>query len=236
MCLTDPSNDQLVKDEGAQIFYSIWSQTKPIGIGANCENPSQCGSNDSKLWPSSDTTCRTVCLTDPSNDQLVKDERARIFYSIRSQTKPIGIGVNCEIPHNAAPTTRTYNLGSNTTSKGDKHLEKLPWVINITYRDTIKSKRPKPNGYVLNYVILTTHSSHLYSMWYFTHTCNPTPCFLGNFRGWYFLEFLIGHPSKQSIQGLTIEICHYDCCIIPIHQCFLWLNPANFNNLPYLFT
>ena len=33
---------------------------------------------------------------------------------------------------------------------------------------------PKPNGYVLNYVILTTHSSHLYSMWDFTHTCNPT--------------------------------------------------------------
>ena len=29
---------------------------------------------------------------------------------------------------------------------------------------------PKPNGYVLNYVILTTHSSHLYSMWDFTHT------------------------------------------------------------------
>ena len=27
---------------------------------------------------------------------------------------------------------------------------------------------------MLNYVILTTHSSHLYSMWDFTHTCNPT--------------------------------------------------------------
>ena len=26
---------------------------------------------------------------------------------------------------------------------------------------------------MLNYVILTTHSSHLYSMWEFTHTCNP---------------------------------------------------------------
>ena len=39
MCLTNPSNDQLVKDEGAQIFYSIWSQTKPIGIGVNCEIP-----------------------------------------------------------------------------------------------------------------------------------------------------------------------------------------------------
>ena len=26
---------------------------------------------------------------------------------------------------------------------------------------------------MLNYVIFTTHSSHLYSMWDFTHTCNP---------------------------------------------------------------
>ena len=40
--------------------------------------------------------CRIVCLTNPSNDQLVKDDGAQIFYSIRSQTKPIGIGVNCE--------------------------------------------------------------------------------------------------------------------------------------------
>ena len=62
--------------------------------------PSQCGSNDSNLWSGSDTTCQTVCLTNPSNDQLVKDEGAQIFYSIRSQTKFIGIGANCEIPHN----------------------------------------------------------------------------------------------------------------------------------------
>ena len=61
--------------------------------------PSQCSSNDSNLWPGFDTTCRTVCLTDPSNDQLVKDEGVQIFYSIRSETKPIGIGANCEIPH-----------------------------------------------------------------------------------------------------------------------------------------
>ena len=27
---------------------------------------------------------------------------------------------------------------------------------------------------MLNYVILITHSSHLYSIWDFTHTCNPT--------------------------------------------------------------
>ena len=61
--------------------------------------PSQCGSNDLNLWPSFDTTCWTVCLTDPSNDQLVKGEGAQIFYNIRSQTMPIAIGANCEIPY-----------------------------------------------------------------------------------------------------------------------------------------
>ena len=50
--------------------------------------------------------CQTVCRTDPSNNQLVKDEGAQIFYSIRSQTKPFGIGVNCEIPHNPSLTMR----------------------------------------------------------------------------------------------------------------------------------
>ena len=48
--------------------------------------------------------CRTVCLTDLSNDQLVKDEGAQIFYSIRLQTKPIGIGENCEITYNPSLT------------------------------------------------------------------------------------------------------------------------------------
>ena len=64
----------------------------------------------------------------------------------------------------------------------DKHLGGLPWVINITYKDTLQSKRPKPNEYVLNYVILTTHSSHLYSMWDSTHTCNPTKSARDNFK------------------------------------------------------
>ena len=64
----------------------------------------------------------------------------------------------------------------------DKHLGGLPWVINITYKDTLQSKRPKPNEYVLNYVILTTHSSHLYSMWDSTHTCNPTRSARDNFK------------------------------------------------------
>ena len=57
-----------------------------------------------------DTTCQTVCLTDPSNDQLVKDEGAQIFYSIWLQTKPIGIGANCEIPHNPSLTMRHQRL------------------------------------------------------------------------------------------------------------------------------
>ena len=53
------------------------------------------------------------CLTYPSNEQLVKDEGAQIFYSIQLQTKLIGIGANCEnpsqsLPHNKAPMTRTY--------------------------------------------------------------------------------------------------------------------------------
>ena len=49
--------------------------------------PSQCGSNDSNLWPGSDTTCWTVCLTDPSNDQLVKDEGGTnlLWHSIADQ-------------------------------------------------------------------------------------------------------------------------------------------------------
>ena len=66
------------------------------------------------FYPSIFTLSQTVCLIDPSNNQLVKDEGTQIFYSIRLQTKPIGIGVNCENPsqsllHNATPTTQTYD-------------------------------------------------------------------------------------------------------------------------------
>ena len=50
--------------------------------------------------------CRTMCLTNSSNDQLVKDEGAQIFYNIRLQTKSLGIGANCEIPHNPSLTMR----------------------------------------------------------------------------------------------------------------------------------
>ena len=95
VCFTNPSN----KDEGEQIFYSIRSQTKPIGIGANCEIPHNAAPTTQTYDLSSDITCQTVYFTNPSNDQLVKDEGAQIFYSIQSQTKPIDIGANCEIPH-----------------------------------------------------------------------------------------------------------------------------------------
>ena len=67
---------------------------------------------------------------------------------------------------NTSPPSPHTTMSSDTTCWGDKHLGELPWVINITYRDT--------SGYVLNYVILTTYSFHLYSMWDFTHMCNPT--------------------------------------------------------------
>ena len=78
--------------------------------------PSQCGSNNSNLWPGSDTICWIVCLIDPSNDQLVKDEEAQIFYSIRLQTKLIAIGANCEIPH------RYENLILADTYKWERHI------------------------------------------------------------------------------------------------------------------
>ena len=37
----------------------------------------------------SDTTCQTVCLTDPSNDQLVKDEGAQIFIAFDRRPSPL---------------------------------------------------------------------------------------------------------------------------------------------------
>ena len=77
--------------------------------------------------------------------------------------------------HEHLTTFATHHHGLWYHLLGDKHFGEFPWVINITYRDTLKPKMPKLNGYVLNYVILTAHSSHLYSMWDFTYTCNPTP-------------------------------------------------------------
>ena len=46
---------------------------------------------------------------------------------------------------------------------------------------------------MLNYVILTTHFSHIYSIWDFTHTCNPT--------------LSISFPSPK--RGLKLLSCSY---------------------------
>ena len=40
-------------------------------------------------------------------------------------------------------------------------IKEIPWVVNITYRDTLN--KFKPNEYELNYIILTTHFSYRYS-------------------------------------------------------------------------
>ena len=49
---------------------------------------------------------------------------------------------------------------------------------------------------MLNYIILTTHSSHLYSMWNFTHTCNPTE--IGKWRLTSFYGNLKTHRRDDS--------------------------------------
>ena len=38
---------------------------------------------------------------------------------------------------NTSPPLPHTSMGSDTTCRGDKHLGKLPWVINITYKDTL---------------------------------------------------------------------------------------------------
>ena len=38
---------------------------------------------------------------------------------------------------NTSPPSPHTTMGSDITCRGDKHLGELPWVINITYRDTI---------------------------------------------------------------------------------------------------
>ena len=99
VCLTDPSNNQLVKDEGAQIFYSIRSQTKPIGIGVNCEIPHNVDSTTRTYNQALIPLVRPCALLIHPTTNWWRMRGAQIFYSIWSQTKPIGIWANCEIPH-----------------------------------------------------------------------------------------------------------------------------------------
>ena len=77
----------------------------------------------------SDTTYQTMCLTNPSKDQLVEDEGAQIFYSIQSQTKPIGIGANCEISHKRYKA-QWVNMARMTASKS----------IGIARREVTRTK------------------------------------------------------------------------------------------------
>ena len=67
---------------------------------------------------------------------------------------------------------------------------------------------PKPNGYKLNYVLLTAHSFHLYSMLNFTHTCNPTQ----------------GYVSLAVVRCDTVG-----CFIFYWRNCVMWeVDYANF--------
>ena len=72
---------------------------------------------------------------------------------------------------------------------------------------------PKPNWYVLNYVILTTHSSHLYSMWDFTHTQQSPP------HVWVFASLW---PSRPLYVGHE-QILLTPLCLIgfSLHQCII---------------
>ena len=68
-----------------------------------------------------------------------------------------------------------HELNTRTWIATPKYIENSLWVVNITYRDTLKYKRTKSsNRYMFNYVILTIYSSHHYLMWNFTHTCTPS--------------------------------------------------------------
>ena len=60
---------------------------------------------------------------------------------------------------------------------------------------------------MLNYVILITHSSHFYSMWDFTHTCNPTLRRL--FHSEFFTRF---GPKSCSKVILSLEIGESTLC------------------------
>ena len=68
---------------------------------------------------------------------------------------------------------------------------------------------PKPNGYVLNYVILTTHSSHLYSMWDFTHTCNPTSSTITTATNIRYMDFKVCQIEFRVCVCININIYIY---------------------------
>ena len=58
-------------------------------------------------------------------------------------------------------------------------------------------------------------------------------CFLCSFSRGCFLKLLICDHTKNDIQRSTVEVCHFDLCIIPISRRFLWLSLANLHSLPH---
>ena len=73
---------------------------------------------------------------------------------------------------------------------------------------------------MLNYVILTIHSFHHYSMWDFTHTCNPTisPSHVSLCLSMGFMTSLWGHK----------QVLHAPFCLmgLSLHQCIVHGTPC----------
>ena len=63
---------------------------------------------------------------------------------------------------------------------------------------------------MLNYIILTTYSSHLYSMWDFTYTCNSTIS-LSHVSLCLFVGFKISAwaMNKFYLLSLTLRVFHF---------------------------
>ena len=72
---------------------------------------------------------------------------------------------------------------------------------------------PKLNGYVLNYVILTTHFSNLYSMWDFTHMCTPNnlPLTCESLSLCGLQDLFVGHEqillTPPCLMGFSLHQC-----------------------------
>ena len=64
---------------------------------------------------------------------------------------------------------------------------------------------------MLNYVILTTHFSHIYSMWDFTHMCNPTnlPLMCESLLLYGLQDLFVGHEqvllTSPCLMGFSLH-------------------------------
>ena len=100
---------------GSQIFYSIRSQTKPMvleWIVKSLTMRLQWLEPMTGLWYHLSNCIPYRSIQRPIGEGW----GVWIFYNIRSQTKPIGIGANCEIPHNIADD-KPSNYNSFTRQK-----------------------------------------------------------------------------------------------------------------------